>query len=89
MVQHVLAELHDFRGADDVEKSDWVLQVSLCVYVSAPLVYLACGLGLSCNVCEYQPRSPRSHVWACRLHPPPPPSLSFCSYVALSLYSCR
>ena len=44
MVQHVLSELHDFRGAHHFETSDWVLQVSLCVSVSAPLVYLACGL---------------------------------------------
>jgi hypothetical protein len=27
MVQHMLAELHDFRGADGVETSDWVIQV--------------------------------------------------------------
>ena len=39
MVEEVLAELHDFRGADSVETSDWVLQVSLCL-----LACLACRL---------------------------------------------
>ena len=39
MVEEVLAELHDFRGADSVETSDWVLQVSVCFLAS-----LACRL---------------------------------------------
>ena len=56
MVQHMLAELHDFRGADGVETSDWVLQVCVTyVMVLRGLCYLCDGrLGAAglCYLCD-------------------------------------
>jgi len=45
MVKQVLAELHDFSGADGVDTSDWVLQVSLFSF------FFCCGPILPHNPC--------------------------------------
>ena len=50
MVQHMLAELHDFRGAGGVETSDWVLQV--CVtYVMVLRLQIGCPRSLRVSLC--------------------------------------